>query len=103
MRELRLRYFIDLVSNIEAKARSHGHALATAQGKIQAELGKTNVQLTAYERLLLRAAGLSGAGIQRQAQYFASIAQNAHRAEQAVQKIMAEQSKGGPSRILRVH
>ena len=95
MRELRLRYFIDLVSNIEAKARSHGHALATAQGKIQAELGKTNVQLTAYERLLLRAAGLSGAGIQRQAQYFASIAQNAHRAEQAVQKYVNIARKAG--------
>ncbi len=84
MRELRLKYFIDLVSNIQAKAKSDAEALTQSQSKIQAALSKTNTGLGAYERVLLRAGNMQNAGLQRQAQYFATIAQAALRAQQAV-------------------
>lgn len=95
MRELRLRYFIDLVSNIEAKAKNQAEALTTAQGKIAQALGKTNMSLSSYERLLLRVGGVADSSLARQGQYFATIAQNALRAQQNVQRYVDAAAKAG--------
>jgi Phage-related minor tail protein len=88
MRDLKLRYFIELVSNIERKAKGDAQALEAAQSKIQSALEKTEIKLGGYERALLRIGNMRGAPMARQAEYFAQIAISAHRAEQAVQKYL---------------
>ena len=97
MRELRLRYFIDLVSNIQGKAKSDADAIKQSQADIQAELGKTNIKLGAFERALLRAGGMQNTGLQRQGEYFATIARHAMRAQEAVARYTetAEKVKKG--------
>jgi Phage-related minor tail protein len=86
MRELRLKYFIELLSNLESKSQSDAQALEGAQRRIQRELKKTETELGVFERTLLRVGRMEGAGLQRQAIYLGQIAQSALRAQQAVEK-----------------
>lgn len=86
MRELRLKYFIELLSNIEAKAGSDAKALGKAQAQIQKELGDTQNRLSRYEQVLARIGGVHNASLQQQARYFGQIAQSALRAQEAVDR-----------------
>ncbi|QDL55937.1 phage tail tape measure protein [Rhodoferax aquaticus] len=86
MREMKLKYFIDLVSNIREKAGSDAQALVQAQEKIQKELGKTELKFGAYEKALMRIGGVHNASLARQSQYFSQIALSAARARESVEK-----------------
>lgn len=55
MRELKLRYFIDLASNIGAKARADAQALEQAQKVIQGAITGTNNRLTNWNTLTNKA------------------------------------------------
>lgn len=86
MRELKLKYFIDLVSNIREKAGDDAKALTQAQDKIQKALGETEKKLGTYERFLMRIGGVHNSSLDKQAQYFSQIALSAARAQQSVEK-----------------
>lgn len=57
MRELKLRYFIDLASNIGARAREDARVLDQAQKVIQGAITGTNNRLTNWNTLNARATG----------------------------------------------
>lgn len=86
-KELRLKYFIDLISNIREKAGSDAQALVQAQDKFQKALGDSENKLTRFEKVLMRVGGVHNKGLERQAQYFSQIALTAMRAQQAVEKL----------------
>lgn len=86
-KELRLKYFIDLISNIKEKAGGDANALVQAQEKIQKALGDSENKLTRFEKVLMRVGGMHNKGLQQQAQYFSQIALTAMRAQQAVEKL----------------
>lgn len=48
MRELKLRYFIDLASNIGPRARADAQAVEQAQKSMQSAVGNTNTKLRGY-------------------------------------------------------
>lgn len=87
MRNLKLRYILELVSNIDRQAKSDAQVLAAAQQKIQAALQNTSGKFGLLERAMLRINGLSGAGIARQSQYLAKLANNALLARQRLERV----------------
>ena len=94
-KELKLKYFIELVSNLREKAGSDAKALVQAQEKIQKALGDTEQKLGRYERVLGRIGGMHNASLERQAQYFSQIALSAGRAEAAVAKYAQKLATAG--------
>lgn len=87
MRSLKLRYILDLVSNIDRQAKNDAQVLVAAQQKIQAALQNTSGKFGLLERAMLRINGLSGAGIARQSQYLAKLANNALLAQQRLERV----------------
>lgn len=74
MRELRLKYILELVSNIGAKARTDGQALTMAQKGVQDALQATGREAGLVERALLRMGGVAGKSANDQAAYLAKLA-----------------------------
>lgn len=99
MRELKLKYFIDLVSNIREKAGDDAKALTQAQDKIQKALGETEKKLGTYERFLMRIGGVHNSSLDKQAKYFSQIALSAARAQQSVEKY--ERALSGANKVLQ--
>lgn len=74
MRELRLKYIIQMVSDIGTRATSDQRALTMAQQAVQEALKKTSGEAGAVERVLLRLGGVSSKSAQDQAAYLARLA-----------------------------
>lgn len=64
MRELKLRYFLDLVSNVGAKSQAEAQLLNKAQEAIKSAIGGTNAKLVDYDRIILRAGRNTGLAAQ---------------------------------------
>ena len=60
MRELKLRYFLDLVSNVGARAQADAKLLARAQESMGAAISGTNRKLADYDKIILRAGKNTG-------------------------------------------
>lgn len=91
MRDLRLRYIINMVSDIAAKAKTDERALTLAQKAVQEALKGTNEQIGLMERLLLRVGGVAGRSADQQAQYLARLAmryQDVRKAAEGAAKAM---------------
>lgn len=93
MRELKLRYMIDLVSNLGKKAKDDAQHLSASQAAIRKELEKTQTRLGTYERTMLRLGRMSNSSLAQQAEYFSKIAMSAGRAEKAVAKYLSTTGK----------
>jgi TP901 family phage tail tape measure protein len=74
MRELKLKYVIELLSDLGSKSQKEATVMEAAQKRVQDALTKTNGEIGAMERLLLRVGGVGNAGIERQAQYLTTLA-----------------------------
>lgn len=74
MRELRLRYLINLVSDIGAKSKSDAQALEQAQKRMEEAMARTGRQAGALERVIVRAMGMGGASAERHAERLAKLA-----------------------------
>lgn len=74
MRELRLKYIINMVSDLGRTAKTDEQALNQAQRRIQEALQKTNTELGLMERLLLRVGRVHTQSAERQANYLARLA-----------------------------
>lgn len=91
MRDLRLRYIINMVSDIASKAKTDEKALVLAQKAVQEALKDTTQQIGLMERLLLRVGGVAGRSADRQAQYLARLAmryQDVRKAAEGAAKAM---------------
>lgn len=91
MRDLRLRYIINMVSDIASKAKTDERALTMAQRAVQEALKGTNEQIGLMERLLLRVGGVAGRSSDQQAQYLARLAmryQDVRKAAEGAAKAM---------------
>ena len=86
MRELKLRYVINVVSDIAAKAGGDAQAMDKAQARIQKALEGTTTKMGRFEQVLARIGGVHNASLQRQAQYWTNIAQSAWRAQEAAER-----------------
>lgn len=74
MRELRLKYVLEMVSNIGSKARTDQQALTMAQKEVQEALKKTSGEASLLERVLLRVGGVAGKSAEAQAAYISRLA-----------------------------
>ncbi len=83
MRELKLKYILELYSDLGKKATSDAKLLATAQDAIRKELSNTETKLTRLGSVMERLGGVHGASVDRQSQYWVKVAQSADRARQA--------------------
>lgn len=88
MRNLKLRYILELVSNIDKIASKDARALEQAQQRMQQTLKGTDVKIGGLTRTLMRLNGLSGAGIDRQAKYLGKLAQNAAIAKRQLDSVV---------------
>lgn len=74
MRELRLKYIINLVSNVGQAAQADARVLVETQKRIRDALVSTEYQATSLERVLLRMGNVGSASAQRQADYLTNLA-----------------------------
>lgn len=74
MRELRLKYIINMVSDIGRNAKSDEQLLTQAQKRVAEALQRTNNELGLMERLLLRVGRVHTATADVQANYLAKLA-----------------------------
>lgn len=91
MRELRLKYIIQMVSDIGAKSKGDAQALTAAQKMVDDALKKSTGEAGALERVLLRLGGVAGKSAQDQAAYLARLAiryQDVRRAAEGAAKAM---------------
>lgn len=96
MRELKLKYLLDLVSNIGPNAKKDSKEWAEAQKKMRDELEQTGTKLGWMERAMLRAGGVANASAARQADYLMHLARQyqnlrveAERTERVLGRVMA--------------
>lgn len=87
MREMKLRYILELVSDISKTAKSDAQALSAAQKQIQQSLQGTDTKIGLVTRALMRMNGVSGSGIERQSQYLSKLAHNALLAQQRIEAV----------------
>lgn len=87
MREMKLRYILELVSDISKTAKSDAQALSAAQKQIQQSLQGTDTRIGLVTRALMRMNGVSGSGIERQSQYLSKLAHNALLAQQRIEAV----------------
>lgn len=85
MREMKLRYLIELVSNIATTADKDANVLALAQKRIQQEMQGTEVRVGNLVRGLMRMNNIRGT--EQQANYMAKLAHNALQAQQAIERV----------------
>jgi Phage-related minor tail protein len=98
MRELRLKYIIQMVSDIGAKANSDAKAMKLAQAAVDDALKKTTGHVGALERILLRLGGVAGKSSQDQAAHLARLAmryQDVRKAAEGASKAMKSASAVG--------
>lgn len=74
MRELRLKYIIQMVSDIGARSKSDAQALQLAQKAVQEALGKSTKEAGLLERAIVRMGGMANKSADQQAQYLARLA-----------------------------
>lgn len=60
MRELKLKYFLDLVSNVGAKSQAEAKLMQQAQEAMKAAIAGTNQKLVDYDKIVLRAGKNTG-------------------------------------------
>lgn len=85
MNQLKLKYILDLVSNIGARAGSDREALARAQEAIRREIQRTGQEYGRMERLLLNMGRVGSASAERQAAYLARLAMRYHDVRRAAE------------------
>lgn len=85
MRELKLKYIIELLSNIGAQTQRDERMMTDAQRRVQRALGDTNNQVGLVERALLRMGGVGSASAERQAGYLSRLALRYHDVRQAAE------------------
>ncbi|MCU7371557.1 phage tail tape measure protein [Paucibacter sp. O1-1] len=98
MRELRLKYIIQMVSDIGAKANSDAKAMKLAQASVDDALKKTTGHVGALERILLRLGGVAGKSSQDQAAHLARLAlryQDVRKAAEGASRAMKTASAVG--------
>lgn len=91
MRELRLKYIIQMVSDIAARAKDDQQALTTAQKAVKKVLEENNREISLMEKLLLRVGRVHGQSIDQQAQYLSRLAlryQDVRKAAEGAAKAM---------------
>lgn len=85
MNQLKLKYILELVSNIGARAGSDREALARAQEAIRREIQRTGQEYGRMERLLLNMGRVGSASAERQAAYLARLAMRYHDVRRAAE------------------
>lgn len=93
MDRLKLKYVIELVSNLGDKARSDADRLAAAQRHIREALQGTNREIGLTERALLRLGGVHSQSINRQADYLARLAMRYHEVRRAAESAVSVMTK----------
>ena len=101
MREMKLRYLIELVSNIATTADKDANVLALAQKRIQQEMQGTEVRVGNLVRGLMRMNNIRGT--EQQANYMAKLAHNALQAQQAIERVSSSGLLGGRSNAPKTH
>lgn len=98
MRELRLKYVLEMVSNIGSKARTDQQALTLAQKEVQEALKRTTGEAGLLERALLRVGGVAGKSAEAQAAYLSRLAlryQDLRKAAEGAANAMTKASQIG--------
>jgi hypothetical protein len=95
MRELKLKYVLELLSDIGAKSQRDAATMAEAQKRVQQALKETNNQVGAVERTLLRLGGVGTASAQRQADYLSRLALRYHDVRRAAEGAVGAMQKVG--------
>jgi hypothetical protein len=93
--QLKLKYILELVSNIGARAGSDREALARAQEAIRREIQRTGQEYGRMERLLLNMGRVGSASAERQAAYLARLAMRYHDVRRAAEGAV-NMGQGGP-------
>lgn len=93
MDRLKLKYVIELVSNLGDKARADADRLAAAQRHIREALQGTNREIGLTERALLRLGGVHSQSINRQADYLARLAMRYHEVRRAAESAVSVMTK----------
>lgn len=95
MRELKLRYIIELLSDLGSKSKKDAQALAEAQKQVQQALGDTTNRVGLVEKALLRMGGVGSASAQRQAEYLTRLALRYHDVRRAAEGAVGAMQKAG--------
>lgn len=85
MRELKLKYIIQLLSDIGEKSNRDAKTLEEAQKRVQKALGDTENKVGLVERALLRMGGVGGQSASRQADYLSKLALRYHDVRKAAE------------------
>lgn len=93
MRELKLKYIIELLSDLGSKSQRDAAAMTEAQKRIQQALKDTNQQLGLVERTWLRWNGVGSASAARQADYLARLAFRYHDVRRAAEGAVGAMQK----------
>ena len=93
MDQLKLKYIIQLVSDVGPKAKSDAEALGKAQEIVQRALGKTNTEIGRTERLLLTIGRVGSASAERQAAYLGKLALRYHDVRRAAEGAVSAMGK----------
>ena len=95
MRELKLRYVIELLSDIGSKTARDTAVLTEAQKRVQQALAGTNQEIGLVERALVRMGGVGSASIERQAQYLTTLALRYHDVRRAASSAVEAMQRAG--------
>jgi hypothetical protein len=96
MRDLKLRYVVQLLSNLETQSGRDAKAMVEAQKRVQDALEKTSGKVGRLEQFLLRVAGAGTASAERQAMVLARLAVRYDQVASAAERYAKAAAKATP-------
>ncbi|MBQ0936701.1 phage tail tape measure protein, partial [Ideonella paludis] len=96
MRDLKLRYVIQLLSNLETQSGKDAKAMVEAQQRVQKALSDTEGKVGRLEKVLLRVAGAGTASAERQAMVLARLAVRYDQVASAAERYAKAAAKAAP-------
>lgn len=96
MRDLKLRYVIQLLSNLETQSGKDAKAMVDAQKRVQDALAQTEGKVGRLEKVLLRVAGAGTASAERQAMVLARLAVRYDQVASAAERYAKAAAKAAP-------
>lgn len=96
MRDLKLRYVIQLLSNLETQSGKDAKAMVDAQKRVQDALAQTEGKVGRLEKVLLRVAGAGTASAERQAMVLARLAVRYDQVASAAERYARAAAKAVP-------
>ena len=92
MSEMRLKYFLDLVSNLGPKAQAEAKAVEEAQKRIDTAVGKTTERVVNLERTITKVG--QNSSTERQISYLQRLGQAADAAQQKMLRLRQAVAQG---------